>query len=76
MVQYASQLCENIGKFPFQVLYNYDVKFRLKKQPCPYLPWNEIDNRLWTKCFTGVKESHLFGAFQSHKKGETSWVDT
>ena len=31
MVQYAAELCNNIGKFPFQVSYNYDVKFRLKK---------------------------------------------
>ena len=76
MVQYTTELCDNIGKFPFPVLYNYDVKFRLKKQSCPYLPWNEIDNRLWTKCFMGVKESNLFSAFQSHKKGDTSRIDT
>ena len=76
MVQYATELCDNIGKFPFQVSYNYDVKFRLKKQSCPNLPWKEIDNRLWMKSFTGIKESNLFSAFQSHKKGEFSRLDT
>ena len=76
MVQYTVELCNNIGKFPFQVSYNYDVKFRLKKQSHPNLPWNEIDNRLWTKCFTGLKESNLSSAFQSHKKGEFSRSDT
>ena len=74
MVQYAAELCNNIGKFPFQVSYNYDVKF--KKQSYSNLPWNEIDNRLWNKCFTGMKESNLSGAFQSQKKGEFSRLDT
>ena len=67
MVQYAAELCNNIGKFPFQVSYN--VKFRLKKQSHPYLPWNEIDNRLWTKCFTGVKESNPSSAFPPPREG-------
>ena len=49
MVQCAAELCNNIEKFPFSVSYNYDVKFRLKKQSYPHLLWNEIDNRLWTK---------------------------
>ena len=76
MVQYSAELCDNTGKFTFQVSYNYDVKFRLKKQSHPHLPWNEIDNRLWTKCFTGVKESNLSSAFQSHKKEKSSRADT
>ena len=76
MVQYATDLCNNIGKFPFQVSNNYDVKFRLEKQSHPNLPWNEIDNKLWTKYFTGIKDSNLSSAFQSHKKGEFSRSDT
>ena len=29
-VQYTTELCDNIGKFPFPVSFNYDVKFRLR----------------------------------------------
>ena len=75
MVQYAAELCNNIGKFPFQVSYNYNVKFRLKKQSHSHLPCNEIDNRLWNKCFTGVKESNLSSAFPPHKKRESARTD-
>ena len=76
MVQYAAELCDNIGKFPFQVSYNYDVKFRLNKQSHPHLPLNEIDNKLWTKYFTGVKESNPSSAFPPHKREESSRTDT
>ena len=53
MVQYAAEISDNIGKFSFATTYNYDIKFRLKKQMKPALKWNEIDNSLWTKCFSG-----------------------
>ena len=54
MMQYAAQLNDNIGKFTFPVTYQYDEKFRLKKQIKPQTPWNVIDNHLWSKCFSGV----------------------
>ena len=46
MFQYAAEL-----------LYNYHVKFQLKKQSHHHLPWNEIDNRLWTKCLQESKKA-------------------
>ena len=54
MVQYAAELNDNIGKFTFLVTYQYDMKFRLKKQIKPQTPWNVIDNHLWSKCFSGA----------------------
>ena len=51
MVQYAAEISGNIGKFTFAATYNYDIKFRLKKQMKLALKWNEVDNSLWTKCF-------------------------
>ena len=53
MVQYAAELNDNIGKFTFPVTYQYDMKFRLKKQIKPSTLWNIIDNHLWAKCFSG-----------------------
>ena len=76
MVQYAAELCDNIGRFPFPVSYNYDVKFGLKRQSHPHLSWNEIDNRLRAKCFTCVKESNPSDAFSSHKKRDSSRAGT
>ena len=59
MVQYAAELNDNIGKFTFPVTYQYDMKFRLKKQIKPQTPWNVIDNHLWSKCFSGAaKETY------------------
>ena len=46
MVQYAVELNDNIGKFTFLVTYQYDMKFCLKKQIKPSIPWNVIDNHL------------------------------
>ena len=50
MVQYTAEISDNIRKFTFAATYNYDIKFRLKKQMEPALKWNEINNSLWTKC--------------------------
>ena len=41
MVHYAAEISDNIGKFSFAATYNYDIKFRLKKQ---MKLANEIDN--------------------------------
>ena len=67
MVQYSADINDNAGKLPFSTMYNYDIKFRLKKQADPSLPWNEIENRLWSKCFAGgARESNFSSAnFQS-----------
>ena len=46
MVQYAAEISDNFGKLSFAATYNYDIKFRLKKQMKPALKWNEIDNSL------------------------------
>ena len=54
IVQYAAELNDNIGKFTFPVTYQYDMKFRLKRQNKPQTPWNVIDNHLWSKCFSGA----------------------
>ena len=35
MVQYAAEISDNIEKFTFVAIYNYDIKFRLKKQMKP-----------------------------------------
>ena len=51
MVQYSTDINDNAGKFLFSTTYNYDIKFHLRRQADPSLPWNEIDNRLWSKCF-------------------------
>ena len=53
MVQYAAEISDHIGKFTFAATYNYDIKFRLKKQMKLALKLNEINNSLWTKCFSG-----------------------
>ena len=52
MVQYVAAISDNIGRFTFAATYNCDIKFRLKKQMKLALKWNEIDNSLWTKCFS------------------------
>ena len=60
MIQYSTDINDNAGKFPFGTTYNYDIKFRLRCQVNPALPWNEIDNRLWSKCFAGgVRDSNF-----------------
>ena len=71
MVQYAAEISDNIGKFNFATTYNYDIKFRLKKQIKPSLKWKEIDNALWTKCFSGAgRESYLSGAPVASRRPE------
>ena len=60
MVQYSADINDNTGKFPFSTRYNYDIKFHLRRQADPLLPWKEIDNRLWCKCFAGgARESNF-----------------
>ena len=60
MVQCSTDINDNAGKFPFSTTYNYDIKFCLRRQADPLLPWNEIDNRLWSKCFArGTRESNF-----------------
>ena len=53
MVKYIAEILNNIKIFTFAATYNYDIKFRLKKQMKLALKWNEIDNSLWTECFSG-----------------------
>ena len=63
MVQYSADINDNAGKFPFRTTYNYDIKFRLRCQANPALLWNEIDNRLWSKCFAGgARDSNISSA--------------
>ena len=62
MVQYSADINDNAGKFLFGTTYNYDIKFRLRCQANPALPWNEIDNRLWSKCFTGGARDSNFSS--------------
>ena len=52
VAQYTAEISSNIGKFTFVATYNYDIWFRLKKQMRLALKWNEINNSLWTKCFS------------------------
>ena len=72
MVQYAAELNDNTGKFTFPVTYQYDMKFHLKKQMKPSMPWNAIDNHLWSKCFSGAAKdssfhsSNQFGGLNFH----------
>ena len=74
MVQYAAEISDNIGKFTFAATYNYYIKFRFKKQMKPALNWNEIDNSLWTKCFSGSgrdgchTSASLTSAFKKNEK--------
>ena len=53
MVQYSADINDNVGTFPFGTTHNCDIKFRLRHQANLALPWNKIDNRLWSKCFLG-----------------------
>ena len=46
MAQYSADINDNAGKFPFGTTYNDDIKFRLRHQANPALPWNKINNRL------------------------------
>ena len=62
MVQYSADINDNAGKFPFSTIYNYDIKFRLRCQANPTPPWNEIDNRLWSKCFAGGARDSNFSS--------------
>ena len=63
MVQYSTDINNNADKFPFSTMYNYDIKFHLRRQADPSLPWNEIDNRLWSKCFArGTRKSNFSSA--------------
>ena len=73
MVQYVAEISDNIGKFSFAATCNYDIKFWLKKQLKPALRWNEIDNSLLTKCFSGSgREGYHAGASTSvaHKRND------
>ena len=62
MVQYSTDINDNAGKFPFSTMYNYNIKFHLRRQADPSLPLNEIDNRLWSKCFAGVARESNFSS--------------
>ena len=63
MVQYSADINDNAGKFLLGTTYNYDIKFRLRCQANPALPWNEIDNRLWFKFFaSGARDSNFSSA--------------
>ena len=63
MVQYSTDINDNAGKFLFGITYNYDINFRLRCQANPALPWNEIGNRLWSKCFaSGARDSNFSSA--------------
>ena len=62
MVKYSADINDNAGKFPFGTTCNYDIKFRLRYQANPALPWNEIDNRLWSKCFAGGARDSNFSS--------------
>ena len=66
MVQYSADINDNAGKFPFRTTYNYDIEFRLRCQAKPSLPWNEIDNRLWSKCFAGGARENNFSSATFH----------
>ena len=66
MVQYNADINDNAGKFPFGTTYNYDIKFRLRCQTNPTLPWNEIDHRLWSKCFAGAARDSNFSNTTFH----------
>ena len=66
MIQHSADINDDTGKFPFSTTYNYDnydIKFHLRRQADPSLPWNEIDNRLWSKCIAGgARENNFFSA--------------
>ena len=64
MVQYSADINDNAGKFPFSTTHNYDIKFHLRKQADPSLHWNEIDNRLWSKCFAGGARKSNFSTME------------
>ena len=71
MVQCAVELNDNIGKFTFLVTYQYDMKFCLKKQIKPSIPWNVIHNHLWSKCFARVAKESAF--HQSTLQGNSNF---
>ena len=66
MVQYSADINDNVGKFPFGITYNNDINFRLRHQVNPALPWNEIDNCLWSRCFAGGARDSNFTSANFH----------
>ena len=78
IVQYSTDINDNDGKFPFGTTYNYNIKFRLRCQDNPALPWNEIDNMLWSKCFAGgARDSNVSSAiFHPSTKATTQDNET
>ena len=49
MIQYSHFINEQSGKFPFQQVYTYDKKFFHQLATNPLIPWNQIDNQLWSR---------------------------
>ena len=75
MVQYSADINDNAGKFPFGTTYNSDIKFRLRHQANSGLPWNEIDNRLWSKCFAGGARYSNFSSATFHPSANAITLD-
>ena len=49
MIQYPHFINEQSGKFPFQQVYAYDEKFHHQLVTNPPIPWNQVDNQLWSR---------------------------
>ena len=59
MVQYKHIINEQAGKFPFQQVYAYDKHFHWQLAGDPSIPWNQIDNQLWSRELHGVHQKDL-----------------
>ena len=58
MVHYSHFINKQAGKFPFQQVYAYDKKFHHQMNTNLAIPWNQIDNQLWSRELHGqaIKE--------------------
>ena len=64
LVQYTHLINKQAGKFPFSQVYAYDKRFWHQISTDPSLPWNQIDNQLWSR--------ELYGQHPTKDKVSTS----
>ena len=68
MIQYSHFINEQSGKFPFQQVYAYDKKFHHQLTTNLLIPWNQIDNQLWSR--------ELHGQAIKEKPAESNFVSS
>ena len=67
LVQYSGIINNLAGKFPFTQVYNYDKEFRQELEEDPLLPWNKIDQQIWSVMLHGI---HTISQTQQHQNNK------